>query len=202
MFPRPRHHNPGWWSREGRARVQVVARALDRLLDAESRHREWRELGWQRSQQMSPSWRCEPRRFEGPPRDTPPEERLPPASGCRTPKGIPDGKRSGSSSTPSSVPGIGEAPCGPGEALLWPQSELPVGAKRSGKRGGFVGLNPEALCGEAPKGQPMIRSGSLEAVCVEAPEGQPMIHRRHPREPHNNGQTGEIEGETNPRKDP
>ena len=61
---------------------------------------------------------------------------------------------------------------------------------------------PEALCGEAPKGQPMIRSESPEAVCVEAPQGQPMIHRRHPREPHNNSQTGEMEGETNPRKDP
>ena len=61
---------------------------------------------------------------------------------------------------------------------------------------------PEALCGEAPQGQPMIHSESLEAVCVEAPKGQPMIHRRHPREPHNNSQTGEMEGETNPRKDP
>ena len=63
---------------------------------------------------------------------------------------------------------------------MWPQSMLPGGTKRSGERGGLVGLNPEALSGEAPKGPPMIRSESLEAVCVEAPQGQPMIHRRRP----------------------
>ena len=63
---------------------------------------------------------------------------------------------------------------------------LPVGTKRSGERGGLVGLNPEALCGEAPKGQPMIRSESLEVVCVEAPQGQPMNHRPRPRQPRNN----------------
>ena len=40
---------------------------------------------------------------------------------------------------------------------------------------------PEALCGEAPKGQPMIRRETLVAVCVEAPEGQPMNHGPHPR---------------------
>ena len=79
MFPRPRHHNPGWWSREGRTGVRMVARALALLLDAESRHSEWREPGWQRRQQRSPSWRREPRRFDGPPRGTPP--RRPPAHG-------------------------------------------------------------------------------------------------------------------------
>ena len=31
-----------------------------------------------------------------------------------------------------------------------------------------MGNNPEALCGEAPKGQPMSRRENLEAVCVEA----------------------------------
>ena len=61
------------------------------------------------------------------------EERLPTAGGCRTPKGITDAEATGSCSTPSSVPGIGEAPCGQGVDLLWPQSEPPVVAKRSGK---------------------------------------------------------------------
>ena len=56
-----------------------------------------------------------------------------------------------------------------------------------------MGSNPEALCGEAPQGQPMIRSESLEAVCVEAPEGHPMIHRRHPRHPRN-GPPGQEHG--------
>ena len=67
MFPPTRHHNPGWWSREGRARVQFVARALALLLDAESRHSEWREPRWQRHQPRTPSWRREPRRFDCPP---------------------------------------------------------------------------------------------------------------------------------------
>ena len=30
---------------------------------------------------------------------------------------------------------------------------------------------------EAPKGQPMIRRENLEALCVEAPQGQPRNHR-------------------------
>ena len=51
----------------------------------------------------------------------------------------------------------------------------------NGKRGGLAGAIPEALCGEAPKGQLMIRRGNLEADCVEAPKGQPRNHRRCPR---------------------
>ena len=46
----------------------------------------------------------------------------------------------------------------------------------NGRRGGLVGPIPEALCGEAPKGQPMIRSESLEAAHVEDPQGHPMTH--------------------------
>ena len=38
----------------------------------------------------------------------------------------------------------------------------------NGKRGGLAGAIPEALRGEAPKGQPMIRGETLKAVCVEA----------------------------------
>ena len=72
MFPPTRHHNPGWWSREGRAGVHMVATALARLIDAESRRSEWREPGWQRRQQRTPSWRREPRWFDGPPRGSPP----------------------------------------------------------------------------------------------------------------------------------
>ena len=44
---------------------------------------------------------------------------------------------------------------------------------------------PEALCVEAPKGRPMIRSESPEALCVDAPQGQPVIHRPRPRQPRN-----------------
>ena len=72
MFPPPRHHIPGWWSREGRTGVRMVATALARPIDAESRRSEWREPGWKRRQQRTPSWRREPRRFDGPPRGSPP----------------------------------------------------------------------------------------------------------------------------------
>ena len=46
-----------------------------------------------------------------------------------------------------------------------------------------MGMIPEALCGEAPKGQPVIRRENLVAVGVEAPQGQPRIHRPHPKQP-------------------
>ena len=49
-------------------------------------------------------------------------------------------------------------------------------------RGGLVGAIPEALCGEAPKGQPVIRREHLMTARVEDPEGHPMIHGcRRPR---------------------
>ena len=74
-------------------------------------------------------------------------------------------------------PGIGGPVCCPGEALLWQQSEYPAGTvKKLFARGSLRGLNPEALCGEAPKGQPMIRRETLEAVHGEAPKGQPRNH--------------------------
>ena len=77
--------------------------------------------------------------------------------------------------------GIGDPGCCRGEALLSRRSGHPSGAiGKNGRRGGLVGVIPRALCGEAPKGQPMIRSESLKAVCVEDPQGHPMIHRRGP----------------------
>ena len=45
-----------------------------------------------------------------------------------------------------------------GEALPFPRSRRLVGTCRlCWKRGGLAGAIPEALCGEAPKGQPVIR---------------------------------------------
>ena len=78
----------------------------------------------------------------------------------------------GGSQTPhEQVPGIGSpVPC-PGEALLWQPSMSPAGTcKRDGKRGSLVGSNHEALCGEAPKGQPMIRGETLETVLWRPPK--------------------------------
>ena len=80
------------------------------------------------------------------------------------------------------VPVTRDPSCCPGEAPLWQPGKNPVGTDmKGGKRGGLAGAIPEALCGDAPKGQPMIRREPLEADCVEAPKGQPRNHRRHPK---------------------
>ena len=64
-----------------------------------------------------------------------------------------------------------------GEASPSPSSKLLVGpGKKRGVSGGLVGMSPKALCVEAPKGQPVIRSESLKAVGGEDPKGHPMIH--------------------------
>ena len=84
---------------------------------------------------------------------------------------------------------IGDSARCRGEALPLPPSRCPAGTGRwcgNERRGGLVGLSPAALCGEAPKGHPKIRSESLEAVCVEAPKGHPRIHgcrRQHSARP-------------------
>ena len=69
-----------------------------------------------------------------------------------------------------------------GEASPSPSSKLLVGpGKKRCVRGGLVGLNQEALCGEDPKGQPMIRREYREVVYAGALKGHPMIHRRNTR---------------------
>ena len=81
-----------------------------------------------------------------------------------------------------SATAIGDSARRPGEARPLPWSRCPAGTgKRCRMRGGFAGLRPEALCGEAPKGQPVIRREHLVTVGVEDPKGHPMIHgcRRH-----------------------
>ena len=102
----------------------------------------------------------------------------PPSSGAgdSSPK-IGDGERAPNGTPQEKGPGIGGPVCCPGEALLWQQSEYPAGTvKKLFARGSLRGLNPEALCGEAPKGQPVIRRENLEAVNGEAPKGQPRNH--------------------------
>ena len=87
----------------------------------------------------------------------------------------------GTGRDPAQEPGSGirvPTPC-QGAALLWHSAiEYPGGTVMvDWKRGGLMGAIPKALCGEAPKGQPMIRRENLEAVRVEAPKGQPRKHR-------------------------
>ena len=96
----------------------MAARALARLIDAESGRSEWREPGWQQCWPMSRAGGESQDDSTARPKEAHPEERRHAASGCRTPKAIPDAEETGSGSIPSGVPGIGEAPCGQGEDLL------------------------------------------------------------------------------------
>ena len=58
----------------------------------------------------------------------------------------------------------------------------------NGKRDSLVGAIPEALCGEAPEGQPVIRRENHVTVGGEDPEGHPMIHGcRRPHKPSPSG---------------
>ena len=193
MFPPTRHHSPGWWSREGRTGVRMVATALARLIDAESRRSEWREPGWKRRQQRTPSWRREPRRFDGPPRGSPP--RRTPAHGRWMPhhQGDPrresDWQRQRPEQRPRHWRGSMRPRRGPPVAAIrvphWSQEEWGKRRPRgSDPRGG--------LCGGPGRSANEPRRESLEAVCAESPEGQPMNHRRHPRQPRN-GPTVEVE---------
>ena len=93
------------------------------------------------------------------------------------------GRKAGQEEPQDHIPGTGNRGCSPGEALRRQKTEYPGGPDMaSGKRGGLTGAIPEALSGEAPKGQPMIRGETLKAVCVEAPKGQPRNHRHRPRQ--------------------
>ena len=51
-----------------------------------------------------------------------------------------------------------------------------------------MGAIPEALCGEAPEGQPVIRRENLVTVGGEDPKGHPMIHGC--RRPHSTMSSG------------
>ena len=104
-----------------------------------------------------------------------------------------DGWEVGNGEAKEPIPMIGDPGSFREEARQWRPSEDPIGAnKKVGKRGGLVGSNPETLCGEAPKGQPMICRETLEVVCAEAPQGQPRNHR--PQNQHMSRPTGEITG--------
>ena len=89
----------------------------------------------------------------------------------------------------------GETWCSRGEDRQSPSSKIPVvPGKKCCARGSLVGSFPDALHGEAPKGQPKNRGENLEAVRVEAPQGHPRNHRRQ-RKQHNRRPVGRKEQE-------
>ena len=99
--------------------------------------------------------------------------------GCRIFTAPQDVKGTGRDPAQEPVSGIRNPARCPGTALQWHSAiEYHGGTNTEDwNRGGLVGAIPEALCGEAPKGQPVIRRENLEAVRVEAPKGQPRKHR-------------------------
>ena len=88
-----------------------------------------------------------------------------------------------------SAPASGDAIRRRGEARPLRPSEYPVGTgKRSRMRGGLVVMSPEVICGEAPKGQPLLRIENLVTDSGDDPQGHPMIHGcRRPHKPRPSG---------------
>ena len=77
--------------------------------------------------------------------------------GCRTLATSRDGWAVGNGEVKEPIPMIGDHGFFQEEARQWRPSEYPVGMdKKVGRRGGPMGQNPEAVCAEAPKGQPKI----------------------------------------------
>ena len=135
--------------------------------------------------------RAEPQRFYGPPRSF--SRRTEPQQWRPYTRHDPRWPDAGNSEAKEPIPGTGDHGFFQEEARQWLPSAYPVGTDmKIGRRGGLTGQNPEALCGEAPKGQPKIRRETLEAVCVEAPQGQPRNHR--PQNQHMSRPKGEITG--------
>ena len=169
MSAHPRYHSRDSWAGD-RGNWSNAAGPLERPRGHAYRHWEWRDTRWRRPPPRGWSGRWGPRRFSG----TPPG---------RTFQGTPQPwqwgprfrgdmrwgdnfQRSPSRSCPWDGKSRGLPRRGPPVAAIrvpswyWPEE--------GGKRGSLVGSNHEALCGEAPKGQPVIRREPFEAVCVEA----------------------------------
>ena len=160
MFPRPRYHGGNGPVRYREHDVRVVAGALARLLDQGSMQREWRGAH-PRPFRRSP-WTC-PRRpyLYGNQRPEGYRMRFPP-------KGRPWDWR------PRTLPRRG-----PPVAAI----RVPVGTNATnGRRGGLVGPSPDVLCGEAPKGQPMIRRPRPRQI-VRRPMGEEPGRRARRRAP-------------------
>ena len=181
MFARPRYHKNRDWTLNRGDDILWAARTLAAALEAGDRHYERR----QRRQNCQPRCRMPrngSRRFFGPPRSFRRGPRTCP--GRRIITAIRDGWEAVKGEAQEQIRKTGNPGCCRGEAIRWPPAtKYPGGTVTTkGKRGGLVGTNPEALSGEAPQGQPMIRGETLEAVCVESPKGQPRNHRRPPKQ--------------------
>ena len=176
------YHGPKDWARDQGDAVGWALRTLAQVFGAGFLRPDWRSPGWRSSHQWRPVRRNEPRWFaNAPPRRAFPGTREP---GYWRPRYFREERRGSNwqRQPPCSAPAIGGVTRCLEEARPLRRSRCPAGTGQSCRmRGGLVGMFPEALCAEAPKGQPVICRESLMAVCVEDPQGHPMIHgcRRH-----------------------
>ena len=185
LSPTTRYHGPKMRAHDRGDAVSWAVRTLAQAFGGEGLHRDWRDAGWQHShngdwlggenQDGSPA----------PCQEDPSRVRASRAIGSGAPSGK-NGEATGSRLL-CSAPAIGDSARRRGEVLQSRRSRCPAGTGKScGRRGGLVGLSPEALCGEDPNGQPVFRGEHLVAVCVEAPKCHPMIHgcrRQHKPRP-------------------
>ena len=187
MSAGPRYHGPKIWTWDRGEAVRWAVRTLAQAFGGEGRRRDWRDASRQGPRDGDQSGGVTQ---DGTPtrrQEDPSRVRASQATGGRASSGK-SGEATGSR-LPSSALASGDLPRPRGEVRQSRWSMCPVGTSRLWwKRGGLVGLSPEALCGEAPKGQPMIRRENLVTARVEDPEGHPMIHDcRRPRKPRPSG---------------
>ena len=177
MSAGPRHHGPKYWTRDRGDAVRWALRTLAQAFGASTAARGGRQAGNAPREGDGPGGANQDGSPE-PRREDPSRGHASPATGGRPPR---------------SVPAIGDSGRRREEARPFRPSWCPAGAsKRCRMRGGFVGLSTEALCGEAPEGQPVIRRENLVTVGVEDPQGHPMIHGC-PR-PHRAKPSGKLKG--------
>ena len=176
MFPRPRYHHRMVGVQDRVDEIRGAARVLVRLLQPGNSRSRWPDQSWQ-SQQRGWMPRRESRLFTSPPSSppfqwTPRPRRWWPYVGPDqrwggNPKHFPprpDPRNWRSRVLPRRGP-----PVAANRVPRWPRQEEMCERQPRG-------LVPRGTLREAPKGQPMISSGTLKAVCVEAPKGQPRNH--------------------------
>ena len=169
------YHGSKVWARDHGEAVRWAVRTLAQAFGGEGRRRDWRDASRQGPRDGDQSGGVTQ---DGTPtrrQEDPSRVRASQATGGRASSGK-SGETPGSR-LPCSAPAIGDSARPRGEVRQSRWSMCPAGTGRLWwKRGGLVGLSPEALCEEAPKGHPMIRREHLVTVGGEDPEGHPMIH--------------------------
>ena len=158
MFSHPRYHGPNRVAWDRRNDVHWAVRTLTRALEAVDHRPDWRERSWRPANNPDGSGEASPGCLSEGNLEDHSQESPSQHNGGRIFMDMPLGEGIGSVKPQELAVKTGDPKCCPGEALRWQLFKYPGGTNlTSGKRGGLVGSNPEALCGEAPEGQPEIR---------------------------------------------